>query len=215
MKIINFGEQNSIFNTILAQLRSEKLQHDRAKFRYNLERASEMLAFEVSKHLSYHPEMITTPLGTLEMPILNEYPIMISILRAALPMQTGFLRVFDQSDSAFISAYRKYLEGNEFVIKVEYISVPDLQDRIWVILDPMIATGRSMTLTYDTLRNIAKPSQLFIVGVIASEEGIDHLERHIPDATVIVGAIDSELTAKSYIVPGLGDAGDLSFGEKN
>lgn len=215
MEVINFGLQNTIFNTILAELRDEHRQADRSRFRHNLIRASELLAVEMSRHLKYESKTITTPLGTLEMPVLSDYPVLVAILRASLPMLDGFLRIFDRSDNAFISAYRKYTDENHFEIKVEYISVPDLENRTWAILDPMIATGKSMSLTYETLRKIAKPDRVFIVGLIASEEGIEYLERHLPNATLIVGAIDSELTAKSYIVPGLGDAGDLCFGTKN
>lgn len=210
-----FDQQPSIFTQFLAELRDESIQLDRMRFRFNLERAGEIMAYEISKRLSYHDSNIRTPLGELSQAVLPLAPVLGAILRAALPMHQGFLRIFDNADNAFISAYRNPTDEVQFEIKVEYTSCPDLSARTLILIDPMIATGRSIVACYEELMlRYGKPYQLFIAGLIASEDGLAHVQRHIPDAQFYIGAVDPELTAKSYIVPGLGDAGDLAFGEK-
>jgi uracil phosphoribosyltransferase len=209
------SKTHSIFLNYLAELRDETIQADRLRFRHNMERVGELLAYEISKQLHYTPRTVQTPLGTLDTPVLEDQPVLVTILRAALPLQAGFLRIFDRADNAFISAFRKYTNSNKYIIHVEYVSAPDLTDRTVILLDPMIATGKSMVLSYEQLLSYGVPSRLYIAGVIASEEGLDYLQRHIPQAHIYIGDVDSELTAKGYIVPGLGDAGDLAFGKKN
>lgn len=205
----------SIFTHLLAELRDEQIQQDRMRFRLNLERAGELFAFEISRTLNYAPRLVETPLGELEQNVLSNPPVLGAILRAALPMHAGFLRIFDQADNAFISAYRHPTDEFKFTIKVEYISCPGLAGRTFVLIDPMIATGRSMIACYEeVVQRYGAPERLYMVGLIASEEGLTYVQRRAPDAHIYVGAVDSELTAKSYIVPGLGDAGDLAYGEK-
>lgn len=199
----------------LNELRDSEIQRERFRFRFNLERVGEVLAIELSQYLDFEPVEVTTPLGSADSMQLREQLVLAVILRAALPLHQGFLRIFDQADNAFIAAYRKHTSENEFIVQLEYLSAPDLTDRTLVLLDPMIATGRSMVLSYEQLLRFGRPKRIFVAGVIASEEGVEHVQRHLPHASIIVGAIDSELTAKGYIVPGLGDAGDLAFGEKN
>ncbi|MCB0838699.1 MAG: uracil phosphoribosyltransferase [Bacteroidetes bacterium] len=208
------GEENSYFNHILFELREEKIQTDRMRFRFNLERAGEIMAYEISKLFPYSSQHVTTPLGELEMNLLDKQPVLVSILRAGVPFHQGFLRIFDHSDNGFISAYRHHTHGNEFIVKVEYTAIPDVNDRPLILVDPMIATGKSIVLSYREIANIYKPSHIIIAGLVASEEGVDYVKRHIPQAYIFAGAVDHELTAKSYIVPGLGDAGDLAYGPK-
>ncbi|MCS6905188.1 MAG: uracil phosphoribosyltransferase [Bacteroidia bacterium] len=214
---IVLGASHSIFNQYLAEMRDESVQTDRLRFRFNMQRASEIIAYEMSKALEYETRTIITPLGSLEMPVLAERPVIAVVLRAALVMHDGFLRVFEGADNAFISAFRQHnpFAESQFDIKIEYISTPELQDRTLFLLDPMIATGKTIVLSYQALIRAGIPRKLFIGGIIASEEGIEYVQRHLPQAQIYVGAIDNELTAKGYIVPGLGDAGDLAFGAKN
>jgi uracil phosphoribosyltransferase len=206
--------QPSIFNQYLAEMRDAELQQDRMRFRTNVSRASEILAYEVSKLLTYETETIQTPLGVAEEPVLDDAPVLACILRAGLPMHEGFLRMFDKADSAFISAYRKHSSETKFMINVEYVSCPSLWGRDLILLDPMIATGSSMVQVYEALAHHGTPRNVYICGIIGSEQGVEYVRRHLPQAHLIVGTVDAELTAKSYIVPGLGDAGDLAFGEK-
>ena len=209
------SEKYPIVHLFLNELRDSNLQLDRQRCPFNTERKGEVLALEISQHLDYQPIEVHTPLGLAESVQLAEQPVLAVILRAALPLQQGFLRVFDRADNAFIAAYRKHTSENEFIVQLEYLSSPELADRVVILLDPMIATGRSMVLAYEQLIQFGQPKRLFVAGVIGCEEGIEHVQRHLPHASVVVGAIDSELTARGYIVPGLGDAGDLAFGEKN
>ncbi|MCS7073221.1 MAG: uracil phosphoribosyltransferase [Bacteroidia bacterium] len=214
MTLVVLNQTNSILNSFLAEMRDWKRQKDRLRFRLNTERISEIIAYECSKKLTYELQIIQTPLGQSEIYVLKQVPVIASILRAGLAMHNGFLRMFDAADSAFISAYRYHTRGDEFDIRVEYLSTPDLENQTLLLLDPMIATGRSMIVCYQSLLRFGKPKQIIIGGIIASEEGIETVTRYIPEATIYVAAIDKELTAKAYIVPGLGDAGDLAFGEK-
>jgi uracil phosphoribosyltransferase len=186
------------------------------RFRYNLERISEIFAYEISKTLVYEKKEVITQLGSAEVPVLKEYPIVIPVLRAGLPMHKGFLNFFDKSSSAFISAYRKVEKNEKFVVDVEYVSAPDLSNKIVILADPMLATGSSVVAVYKELITLGKPEHFHIVSIIASIEGVDLIKKSLPatGVTLWIGAIDDELTAKAYIVPGLGDAGDLAFGIK-
>jgi uracil phosphoribosyltransferase len=212
VKII--GNQNSYANQILFELRDQHIQQDRLRFRTNLEKASGILAYELSKELSYRKETVTTPLGTLEMNLLAEQPMIVSILRAGITMHNGFLQMFDRADNGFISAYRHHTRGNEFIVKVEYMAVPDISGRDLILVDPMIASGKSILLSLKAILELGKPRSIYLASVIASEEGIQYVLRHAPKVNIYAIAVDDELTAKSYIVPGLGDAGDLAFGPK-
>jgi uracil phosphoribosyltransferase len=206
---------NSIFSTFLGEIRDITIQKDSMRFRRNMERVAEIMAYEVSKTLHYREISITTPLGAAPTQVLEEQPVLATILRAGLSMHQGLLNYFDQAESAFISAYRKHTTVEDFDIHVEYLASPQLDNRTVIISDPMLATGNSMVMVYKALLKQGKPSRIIIVSAIATPDAIDFVKRHLPDTTEIwVGAIDKELTAQSYIVPGLGDAGDLAYGVK-
>jgi len=211
---IILSHQPSVLDAYLAEIRDAVIQQDRQRFRTNVRRAGHVLAYELSKLLSYSQEAITTPLGEASVPTLDTQPVLGAILRAGLGLQAGFLDAFDHADTAFVSAYRKPTRGEEFTIEVEYISAPSLEGRTLILLDPMIATGRSMIRSYEALTNHGEPDQVFLVALIASEEGLVQVREELPEAQLVVGAVDPELTASAYIVPGLGDAGDLLFGPK-
>jgi uracil phosphoribosyltransferase len=214
-KITIIGRENSIFNQFLYELREVNIQQDRMRFRKNLYRCSQIVAYELSKHMDFVTKPVTTPLGELEMQLPTEQPVLVSILRAGVPMHQGFLDFFDNADNGFISAYRQKTKGNDFVIKVEYAAMPSVEGRTVILIDPMIASGRSIALCAQAITPAhGTPSKIFLAGLIASEEGIDYVRRHVPQAHIFVGAVDNELTAKAYIVPGLGDAGDLAYGSK-
>jgi uracil phosphoribosyltransferase len=214
-KVTIVGKENSIFNQFLYELREQSIQGDRMRFRKNLLRCSQILAYELSKHMTYATKAVTTPLGELEMQLPNDQPLLISILRAGVPMHQGFLDYFDNADNGFISAFRQKTKGNDFVIKVEYAALPNVDGRTVILIDPMIASGRSIVLCAQAIAPAhGVPDKLFLAGLIASEEGLDYVRRHLPNAHIFVGAVDNELTAKAYIVPGLGDAGDLAYGSK-
>lgn len=208
------NKTDSIANHYLAEMRDANLQQDSMRFRRNLERMGEIFAYEISKKLSYEEFEIQTPLGLANINMVKQMPVLATILRAGLPLHQGLLNIFDQSDSAFISAYRKTKKSGDFIIQMEYISTPDLDGRTVIISDPMLATGRSMVLCCKELLANYKIKALHIVAVIASQEGVEHIKANIPKANLWLGAIDEEMTTKAYIVPGLGDAGDLAFGEK-
>ncbi|MEO0897268.1 MAG: uracil phosphoribosyltransferase [Bacteroidota bacterium] len=214
-KIKNIGLGNSYLNNIMYELRDHQVQQDRLRFRTNLEKLGEILGYEISKALTYKTERVQTPLGELDMNLIANQPVIVSILRAGLPLHNGFLRLFDKAYNGFVGAFRRTTKGNEFIIKVEYAAMPELEDKSLILVDPMIATGRSLVLSYrQIVEQFGEPEQVFIAGVVASEEGLEHVRRNIPKADIYVTAIDHELTAKAYIVPGLGDAGDLAFGPK-
>lgn len=213
-KVTLLNKKNSYLNHILQELRDEVLQQDRLRFRNNLEKVGSILAYEISKSLSYRPHEVTTPLGELDIDLLVEQPVVVSILRAGIPLHQGALNMFDKADNGFIAAYRHHTKGNDFIVKVEYRAMPEIGGRDLIFLDPMIATGRSLELSYRQLLEHGQPANVFIGCVIASEEGIEYIQRKIPQARIYVAAIDNELTARGYIVPGLGDAGDLAFGPK-
>lgn len=214
--IHELGKANSIFNQFLSELRDETKHNDRLRFRNNLQRLGEIFAYEISKDLDYVTRDITTPLGEATMRVPEQFPVLATILRAGVPFHSGFLNYFDQSDSAFVSAFRKRLANDEdFKVEVEYMSSPNLEGKELVIVDPMLATGRSMVLVYRDLIKKGKPKNIHIAAVLATKEGINNVKKNLPPNTKFwVGAIDDELTAQSFIVPGLGDAGDLSYGKK-
>ena len=204
--IYNLGEKNSIFNQFIAEIRDENIQKDPMRFRINLERAGMIFAYEISKKLNYIIKEVQTPLGVAEVEVPTDNVVLGTILRAGLPLHNGMLCFFDH---IFISAFRKYGKDNEFEIELEYIASPDLTDKVVVLSDPMLATGASMVLAYNALLEHGKPKHVHIVSLIAGKEGLNQ------SVTYWVGAVDDELTVKGYIVPGIGDAGDLAYGSKS
>lgn len=213
--IHNLSLTTSIFSTFLGELRDCDIQRDPMRFRRNLERVAEVLGYELSKQLDYQVVEVTTPLGEASVPMLRQQPVLATILRAGLPMHQGLLNMFDRAESAFVSAYRKHTTAEDFDIYVEYMASPSLDGKTLIISDPMLATGSSMVTVYKSLLKHGKPAKVHIVAAIAAPEAIECVQMHLPDTVSIwVGAIDKELTAQSYIVPGLGDAGDLAFGVK-
>ena len=213
--IINFQDSNSIYNTFLSQLRDKKVQLDSMRFRRNLERLGEITAMEISKTLNYSDKNISTPLGVSNMNLIDEPIVLATILRAGLPLHQGLLNYFDQAENCFISAYRKHTSPDEFDVEIEYMSSPDLEGKTILLNDPMLASGRSMVLAYKALLQRGTPKKIHVVSVIASKQGVDLVLNNLPsNSTIWVGAIDPEMTKESYIVPGLGDAGDLAFGSK-
>ncbi|MDR1226137.1 MAG: uracil phosphoribosyltransferase [Prevotellaceae bacterium] len=217
MKVNYLGKHNSLLGCFIAELRDVELQKDSMRFRHNLERISEIFAYEISKQMDYEPAQVQTPLGVAATSKLKEQVVIASILRAALPMHNGMLRCFDRAQNAFISAYRKYSKDNKFTISFEYLSSPSTEGKTIILCDPMLATGGSMVLSYRALIERGMPEKTHIVSVIASKDGIEYLKQNLasyPEVTLWVGEVDDELTLKSYIVPGLGDAGDLAYGDK-
>ena len=209
-----FSESNSIANSFLYELRSKKIQQDSMRFRHNVERIGEMMAFEISKTLPYSSHKVETPLGIAQVSLPAEKLVIGSILRAGVPLHNGFLRIFDKGGNAFFSAYRKHHKDGSFEIKMDYMTCPDLDDCILIIADPMLATGASTAKVLRALKDCGSPSKIHFATIIASKYGVDYINRHFPDVDIWTMAVDEELTAKSYIVPGLGDAGDLMFGPK-
>lgn len=208
-------ESNSVFNQFVAEIRDHKIQQDRMRFRRNLERTGELFAYEISKTLPFQKTEVTTPLGVSEDQLIQEQPVLITILRAGLPLHQGLLNYLDQADNGYISAYRKHHKDGTFDIELEYLACPSLEDRIVILCDPMLASGSSMVLAYKALLSKGKPKHCHIVSLIGSSEGLEYTKKNLPEnATIWLGALDHEMTAQSYIVPGLGDAGDLAFGTK-
>ena len=217
IKIKNLGEGNRIVNNFISELRNIDIQNDRFRFRKNLERLGEIFAYEISKTLEYKSETVVTPLGSLEMNVLKEQPVLATILRAGLPMHQGFLNIFDQADNSFIAAHRKYDKNENYDINIEYYSTADFNDKVLVVIDPMLSTGESLVRCLnDLVSDDMMPKEIHVANVLASRDGIEYLNRSLNhlNITVWVGAIDEELTAKAYIVPGLGDAGYLAYGRK-
>jgi len=211
----NLSHNNSIINQYLSEIRDVEIQKDRMRFRRNLERMGEIFAYEMSKTLEYEVREVTTPLGIAEVPVLKQQPIVGTILRAGMPLHQGILNYFDHADNAFISAYRKHHKDGSFDIKLEYVSSPSLADRVLILCDPMLATGSSIVMTYKALIERGIPKHTHIVCALASMQGVNHVKSHLStNITIWAGAIDDELTAQAYIVPGLGDAGDLAYGTK-
>lgn len=213
--IVNLSEQHSLVSNWVSELRDVTVQNDRMRFRRNLERIGEIAAYEISKILPYTEKIIETPLGTHNSKVLLEQPILATILRAGLPLHQGMLNYFDKADNAFVSAYRKHHRDGSFEIHMEYMSCPDLNNRIVIISDPMLATGASLVKTVQYMKEEGNPSEIHIVAAIACTVGIEYVRREVGENVRLwCGDIDDELTAKGYIVPGLGDAGDLAFGQK-
>ena len=215
--VINLGTQSSILNQYMAELRDSNTQKDSMRFRRNMERIGAIFAYEISKHLGYKQTEVQTPLGVAQVPQLAAQPVIASILRAGLPMHEGFLSVFDKAENAFITACRQYeKDGRTFRISFDSISGPSTEGKTLILVDPMQASGASIVLAYQALLKKGTPAHTHIVSVISSREGLDYLQRNVANqpVTIWTGSIDEELTVKSYIVPGLGDAGDLCFGEK-
>lgn len=212
----NLGATDSVFNQFMAEMRDATIQQDRMRFRRNLERIGEVMAYEISKTLEYEEEEITTPLGIKEIRTMKEQPVIATILRAGLPFHNGMLNMFDHADNAFIAAYRKYDKNEDFEIKVEYYSSAQLDDKVLILCDPMLATGESIVKTLQGLTDDMNPKHIHIAVAVASQEGLDYVQQALSrwPITIWVGSVDEELTARAYIVPGLGDAGDLAYGEK-
>lgn len=207
--------QNSAANTFLAELRNINIQQDSLRFRKNLERLGEIFAYEISKKLAYESQDIDSPLGIASMMLPSQPLVIATILRAGLPFHQGILNFFDHAESAFVSAYRKTEKDGSFEIQLDYISAPDLNDKVLILADPMLATGQSVDVSLKGLFHYGMPSKIHVVSVISTIQGINYLKSKLPhNADIWTVAIDEELTAQSYIVPGLGDAGDLAFGEK-
>lgn len=214
MELINLSNQNSLLQQYVSELRDVNLQNDRMRFRKNIERIGQIMAYEISKTMQWKTVEVTTPLGKHQSTRLAEQPVLATILRAGLSMHQGLLSFFDEADCAFISAYRKHTSDTEFDIVVEYLASPDINNKVVLLIDPMLATGQSIELTYKALLRYGKPKQLHVVSLIASKPGIDYLMDHLHGNTLWIAAVDDALNEHGYIVPGLGDAGDLSFGEK-
>ncbi len=216
MKVVNLGKHNSLFNQFISEIRDVEIQKDQMRFRRNIERIGEIFAYEISKELDYQNNEVVTPLGKAGINLPSDFPVLATILRAGLPLHQGLLNYFDKSGNAFISAYRKYISKEDFIIEFEYMASPLLDDKIVILSDPMLATGSSFEIGYNALFRKGNPKHVHLVSVIASRAGVDYINEKLPSdsCTLWVGAIDPELNPKSYIVPGLGDAGDLAYGEK-
>lgn len=212
--VINLSEQHSLVSNWVGELRSVDVQTDRMRFRRNLERIAEVAAYEISRQLEWMETEIQTPLGTATCKQLKEQPVLATILRAGLPMHNGMLNYFDKADNAFISAYRKHRHDGSFDISIEYMSCPSLAGRVIIVSDPMLATGASLVKAIQHMKREGEPSQIHVVTAIACTVGVEYVQLEQPEVKIWCGEIDDELTAKGYIVPGLGDAGDLAFGSK-
>ncbi len=218
MKVINLSKQDTLLNQFLAELRDKDYQKNALLFRNNIKRIGQIMAYEISKTLSYKKQTISTPLADIDINLPDERIVLATVFRAGLPLHDGFLSYFDRAENAFVSAYRYYTdkEATKVGIKIEYIATPDLTDKTLIIVDPMLATGGSMELAYEAFLSKSKPSRTIFASVIASKSGVEFMKKHFPsdDFLLFCGAIDPELNEKKYIVPGLGDAGDLEYGGK-
>ena len=216
MKINNVGQLSSVFSRFILELRDVNIQKDRMRFRRNIERIGEIFAYEISKIMKYEEKIITTPLGKSVEKIICYKPVLATILRAGIPLHQGLLNYFDDSDNCFIAAYRKGNDEGGFEIKHDYISSPSLEDKVVILSDPMLASGKSMVTSVENILTKGNPKHIHIVSVIASSDGIEFLKSNLPvnNCTLWIGAEDEEMTDQSYIYPGLGDAGDLAFGSK-
>jgi uracil phosphoribosyltransferase len=216
MHIHNISQQNSILNTFISEIRDVSIQKDRMRFRRNIERIGEIMGYEMSKVLSYRATSVETPLGTSAIYVLENDIVLCSILRAGVPLHNGLLNYFDTAENAFISAYRQHKPNTEsFEIIVEYLACPNLEGKTLILADPMLATGKSMVATFEALKPFGTPKAIHLVSVIGAQEGITYVENHFDASTHLwIATIDDTLNDKGYIVPGLGDAGDLAFGEK-
>jgi uracil phosphoribosyltransferase len=215
MIIHNLDSSNSVLNHFISEIRDAEIQKDSMRFRRNIERIGEILCYELSKELHFSDHKIKTPLGEKMIPLVSDKLVLCSVLRAGLPLHQGILNYFDKIENAFISAYRHHTTPEEFDIKVEYLASPSLDNKILILADPMLATGSSLSAVYDIMKTLGKIKEIHIVAVIAASEGIDHITSHFPENTHLwVATVDNELNNYGYIVPGLGDAGDLAFGNK-
>lgn len=216
MQVITLNQQESVLNNYLADMRDCKIQRDPMRFRKNIERVGWLMAYEVSKRLNYAPQNVITPLGTSTVQLPSDEIVVGSILRAGLPMHMGVLDVFDRAENCFISAYRKYTTADSFEIHLEYVATPNLDGKVLLLCDPMLATGTSLEQTYEALKRYGTPKHTHIMSVIGSQPGVDYLCQALKDekVTLWVAAVDQVLNSHKYIVPGLGDAGDLAFGYK-
>lgn len=217
MQVHILSEQNTVLNKFIAQIRDKSIQRDSMRFRRNLERIGEISAYEISKTLRYVPRTVETPLGEAIVQTIDDQLVVATILRAGLPFHQGFLNYFDDAQNAFVSAYRKSTKDGKFTVKVEYISCGQLEGKTLLLVDPMLATGSSLVLAYNALcERGGEPAHTHVAAVIASEQGVDYVQKHMPHQTTTVwcAAVDEELTSRAYIVPGIGDAGDLAYGEK-
>ncbi len=216
MKVIDFSKENSILNQFVSELRNVEVQNDSMRFRRNLERIGEVMAYEMSKTFPYSVKDIQTPLGIAKASTPDICPVVSTILRAGLPYHQGFLNYFDRCENAFVSAYRKYTSDDHFDIHIEYIASPRIDDKVLIITDPMLATGGSMELSYKAMLTKGEPTHIHVASIIASQAAVDHIMKTFPaDRTTIwCAAIDPEINSHSYIIPGLGDAGDLAYGDK-
>jgi len=211
----NIDLTNSVLNNFILEIRDVNLQKDAMRFRRNIERIGEILSYELSKELNFIHKKVTTPLGEKNINTTDDNLVLCSVLRAGLPLHQGVLNYFDQIENAFVSAYRHHTTNEEFDIRVEYLASPSLDQKILILADPMIATGSSLVAVYDTLKKLGNIKQIHLVGVIAATEGIEFIKKHFPKNTHLwVATIDNKLDHKGYIIPGLGDAGDLAFGPK-
>ncbi|NOR27703.1 MAG: uracil phosphoribosyltransferase [Lutibacter sp.] len=215
MTVHILDDKNSLLNKFISEIRDVNVQKDSMRFRRNIERIGEILAYEISQSLDYQNKVITTSLGTKIVPVPKNDIVLCSILRAGLPLHTGLLNYFDDAENAFISAYRKHINETEFEIKVEYFASPSLEGKTLILADPMLATGQSIVSVYEGLKNHGTPKKIILACVIGSTEAIELIKKHFPSTTELwIATVDTKLNDKGYIVPGLGDAGDLAFGEK-
>ena len=215
MIVHNLESETSVLAHFIAEIRDVDIQKDAMRFSRNIERIGEVLSYEMSKTLAYRPKTVTTPLGQKDVPVIADQLVLCSILRAGLPLHQGILNYFDHIDNAFVSAYRHHTTPEIFEIKVEYLAAPSLNDKILILADPMLATGSSLVAVFETLKGLGDVKQVHLISVIASEEGIENVSSKFPENTHLwVATVDPRLNAQGYIVPGLGDAGDLSFGDK-
>ena len=215
MKVYNFSDYSSVYNKFLSELRDVNIQKDSMRFRKNLERIGEISAYEISKKLDKKNQITTTPLGVSGTYVPLNNLVLATILRAGLPLHNGLLKYFDSAENCFISAYRKHTSKDDFEVEIQYMASPNLNDKVVLLSDPMLASGKSMVLAYKALLKNGTPKKIHVVSVIGSQQGVDFISKNLPDnSTLWIGAIDPKMTSQSYIVPGLGDAGDLAFGIK-
>ena len=216
MLIHNISKQNSILNTFLSEIRNSTVQKDRMRFRRNIERIGEILGYELSKSLKYKATSVETPLGNCRINLFENNIVLCAILRAGIPLHNGLLNYFDNAENAFILAYRHHKDNPEnFKIVVEYLACPNLEGKTLILADPMLATGQSLVATFEALKPFGMPKEIHLVSIIGAQQGVDFVENHFENNTCLwIAAIDERLNSKGYIIPGLGDAGDLAFGEK-
>jgi len=217
MKIHNLSKEPSILNTFISEIRDISVQNDRMRFRRNIERIGEILSYELSKSLSYKSDSIKTPLGTHTSELPQDAIVLCSILRAGIPLHNGLLNYFDKADNAFISAYRKHDSSdlNSFKIEVEYLACPKLEGKTLILADPMLATGQSIVSTLKALKPFGAPKRIHLVSIVGAKPGVEYVSEYVSeDVNLWIGTIDDKLNSQSYIVPGLGDAGDLAYGKK-